>query len=64
MTRVGIRAAFSKRIGETPFSKYFFKIDWPAGLGALAITVRPPPVTAPAATAYFKAAVKSGTQAA
>ena len=39
-------------MGEIPFLKCLFKMLWPAGLGALAITVRPPPVTAPATTAY------------
>ena len=42
--------------------KYFFKIDRPAGLGALAITVKPPPATAPATTAYLSASVKFGTK--
>lgn len=33
----------------------------PAGLGALAITVRPPPVTAPATTEYLTASGRLGT---
>ena len=33
----------------------------PAGFGAFAITVKPPPVTAPATTAYFNAGEKFGT---
>ena len=43
---VGIRAPFRIPIGETSSLKYFFRIDWPAGLGALAIMVSPPPATA------------------
>lgn len=37
------------------------KIDIPAGFGALAITVKPPPVIAPAITAYLSEEDKSGT---
>ncbi len=36
----------------------------PAGLGALAMTVRPPPVTAPATTACFNASVNPGASVA
>ena len=58
---VGIIADFTNPTGETPFSKYFDRIDWPAGFGALAITVKPPPVTAPATTAYLSSSVNPGT---
>ena len=37
---------------------------WPAGVGAFAITVSPPPVTAPATTAYLAASLKPGTSVA
>ena len=37
-----------------PSSKLPFRIAKPAGLGALAITVSPPPVTAPATSEYLK----------
>ena len=48
-TRVGTRAAKIKFFGEiAPSGKQPRKIEKPAGFGALAITVRPPPVTAPA----------------
>src|SRR5690606_13383992 len=48
-TRVGGRAAPSSLSGEmAPSGKVFFRMAKPAGFGALAITVRPPPVTAPA----------------
>lgn len=44
---VGGNAASSKPRGLiTPSSKQPFKIENPAGLGALAMTVSPPPVTA------------------
>ncbi len=52
---VGIKTAFVKPKGEIPFLKYIFSIDLPAGFGALAITVKPPPVTALTTTAYFNA---------
>ena len=52
MIRVGKSAPRRRPMGEMPFSKCLFRMLWPAGLGALAITVRPPPVTAPATTAY------------
>lgn len=53
MMMVGTRADRASLSGETPPSKYLPRTDWPAGLGALAMTVRPPPVTAPARTAYL-----------
>ena len=37
---VGVMLALSSLPAETSWAKYFFRIDWPAGLGALAITVR------------------------
>ena len=46
---VGSNAAFKRPNGEIPFlPKFSLRIPKPAGFGALAITVRPPPVTAPA----------------
>ena len=39
------------RADTLPSGKCSLKIDRPAGLGALAITVRPPPVMAPATKA-------------
>lgn len=48
-TRVGARAHRKRRPEEMlPSGKWFFRMAKPAGFGALAITVRPPPVTAPA----------------
>jgi len=54
MIIVGIIAPKSKYNGLTPLLKKRLSIDCPAGFGALAITVSPPPVTAPATTAYFE----------
>ncbi len=59
---VGASAPKKSRQGETPSGKNFERIVWPAGLGALAITVSPPPTTAPAITAYFICSVKFGTR--
>ena len=59
---VGIRAPIASFAGFTPPGKNFDKIDCPAGFGALAITVNPPPVTAPATTAYFAVMENSGTK--
>ena len=60
MMAVGARAPSARPNGETPEGKYRWSRDWPAGFGALAITVNPPPVTAPATTAYFSGSVKPG----
>ena len=51
---VGTRAASASFAGETPPLKKRPRIACPAGLGALAMTVNPPPVTAPATTATNK----------
>ena len=59
---VGMIAPNASFAGFTPPGKNLDKIDWPAGLGAFAITVNPPPVTAPATTAYFAEIAKSGTK--
>ena len=59
---VGNRAAMQMLPGETSSSKKVFRMLSPAGLGALAITVNPPPATAPATTEYFAASEKSGTR--
>src|SRR5687768_10078719 len=59
--KVGITAPAARPSGETESLKNFPRIETPAGLGALAMTVRPPPVTAPATTAYFISGVRLGT---
>src|SRR5215475_13596958 len=59
--RVGMSAPRNNRHAETPSGKNLARIDWPAGFGAFAITVKPPPATAPATTAYFSDSRKSGT---
>jgi len=64
MMMVGMRAPIANFPGLTPPSKYLPRIYWPAGLGALAMTVRPPPVTAPATTAYFEVSASPGTRVA
>ena len=61
MMMVGIKAPPNMPGGDPSLLKYFLRIDTPAGLGALAMMVRPPPATAPATTAYFKDSVKPGT---
>jgi hypothetical protein len=53
-TRVGADAATRSPSGLiAPPSKLSFKSAKPAGFGALAITVSPPPVTAPATSEYL-----------
>src|SRR5690606_5554280 len=47
--------------GETPSPKNRLRRAWPAGFGALAMTVRPPPVTAPASTAYLSEGPRPST---
>ena len=64
MMIVGISAPANNNPGFTPCVKNLQRIDCPAGLGALAITVKPPPVTAPATTAYLEASAKLGTSVA
>src|SRR5215468_3758581 len=59
--RVGMSAPRNNRHAETPSGKNLARIDWPAGFGAFAITVKPPPATAPATTAYLRGSVKFGT---
>ena len=59
--RVGTNAYFRSSIELIPFLKYFFNIDKPTGLGALAIIVSPPPVKAPDTRAYFRVSDNSGT---
>ncbi|KAK3604006.1 hypothetical protein CHS0354_026805 [Potamilus streckersoni] len=58
---VGISAPKNSPSGLILFLKYLAKIACPAGLGAFASTVSPPPVTAPETSAYFMASLKSGT---
>ena len=56
-------AATKSPNGLTLFSeKYLLKIDIPAGLGAFAITVRPPPVTAPATKATLNSSLNPSTK--
>ena len=60
---VGGNAPNKSPKGLMPVSpKVPFKIPKPAGFGALAITVNPPPVTAPATNAYFDSSLKPGTR--
>src|SRR6266403_1877239 len=61
MTNVGNAAPRKRPTGEMPSGKWRASAAWPAGFGALAITVRPPPATAPATTAYRAAAPRPGT---
>lgn len=60
--KVGIKAALNKSIAEIPLGKYLFNIDCPAGFGALAIIVSPPPVIAPATIMYLLASEKFSTK--
>ena len=50
-TSVGPSAPANSQMGLTASSKERASRVWPAGFGALAITVQPPPVTAPLTTA-------------
>ena len=59
---VGISAPNRSDFGDTELPKCSFRMDWPAGFGALAIIVNPPPVTAPATTAYLRLSVNPGTR--
>src|SRR5512138_3716466 len=61
-TSVGSRAAAARPPAPmAPSWKLSFRMAKPAGLGALAITVRPPPVTAPATIEYLKASETPST---
>lgn len=62
MQAVGNNAPAKRQSGDTPLGKWRARMDWPAGLGALAMTVRPPPATAPATTAYLNSGPKPGTK--
>ena len=53
ITTVGKSAARKSFPGAMPSGKYFWSNDCPAGLGALAMTVRPPPQIAPDVTAIL-----------
>ena len=56
---VGISAYKKSLIGLIPSGpNESFSIPKPAGLGALAITVKPPPATAPATKEYLEALSK------
>jgi hypothetical protein len=60
---VGARAPRKRYRGKIPASpKRDPRIDWPAGFGEFAITVSPPPVTAPAITTYLKTSGSPGTR--
>ena len=60
---VGGIAAINKPRGLIFFSeKCFLKIDIPAGFGALAITVKPPPVTAPLTSASLNSSERPSTK--
>lgn len=59
--KVGRNAALKSPIGLIPSGPNFdCKMEKPAGLGALAMTVNPPPATAPATKAYLKASLTFG----
>jgi len=61
-TMVGGNAAKNNQSGETlPSGKCSRRIDMPAGFGALAITVKPPPVMAPATNAYLNSSLVPST---
>ena len=61
--RVGIAAARSNFPGwTTPSFKYPLRMEAPAGLGALAIKVSPPPVTAPDTRATLNSGLSPGTR--
>ena len=56
-------AAIKRYRAETaPFGKCFRKMAIPAGLGAFAMTVRPPPATAPPTNASLKSSEVPETQ--
>jgi len=60
--RVGIVAEKKSLPGcTTPSFKYALRIEAPAGLGALAMSVRPPPVTAPDTRATLNSRLSPGT---
>ena len=62
-TKVGASAPNNRPIGLTLFSlKYSFKIDIPAGFGAFAMTVKPPPVTAPSTNYTLNSSDKPSTK--
>ena len=50
------------RKGLSQYSSISFKIPKPAGFGALAITVKPPPVTDPATKKYFAESERSTSE--
>jgi hypothetical protein len=59
---VGVNAPSNSPPGAMPsWPKAGERIDWPAGFGALAMTVNPPPITAPETTAYCSEGEKPGT---
>jgi len=59
--KIALRSNFA---GDMAIEKYLDRMLCPAGLGAFAITVNPPPVTAPASTAFCRATfvTKIGTR--
>ena len=58
---VGIAADKKSLMGDIPPSKNRLKMTYPAGLGALPMTVSPPPATTPENRAYLNAAPQVGT---
>ena len=52
---VGGKAQRARRRGDTPEENHGPKMAKPAGLGAFAMTVNPPPASAPETTAYLNA---------
>ena len=52
-----MRRAYNPSGWIAPSVNFSFRMDTPAGLGALAITVNPPPVTAPATRAVWNSGV-------
>ncbi len=59
---MGASAPRNSPSGETPSGKYFDRMDWPAGFGALAMTVKPPPAHRPRHHGVFHSGVKVGTR--
>ena len=62
MIRVGQSAPKNKRPAETPSGKNFERIDWPAGLGALAMTVKSSTHDRSGDDGVFEFVAESGTR--
>jgi hypothetical protein len=61
---VGGSAPGRRPTGEIAPPKNLLSSAWPAGFRAFAITVRPPPTTAPSTTATFSSSPRFGTSVA